>query len=52
MGFHCCSAGDGADDRFKCFQDIAPDPHYNMTSDNEEISLNKICDTLKILKKK
>lgn len=50
-GSRCCSA-DGANDPYDCFQNISPDPHYNMTSTTEELSLNKICDTHKIIKKK
>ncbi|XP_019948980.1 extracellular matrix protein 1 isoform X1 [Paralichthys olivaceus] len=49
VDFHCCS-GEDANDRLNCFQNISPDPHYNMTS--EELSLNRICDTEKIIKKK
>ncbi|KAM9353408.1 extracellular matrix protein 1 [Symphorus nematophorus] len=52
VDFHCCSTGDGANDRFSCFQSISPDPHYNMTSATEESSLSKICDTHKIIKKR
>uniref|UniRef100_A0A3Q4AJU5 Extracellular matrix protein 1b n=1 Tax=Mola mola TaxID=94237 RepID=A0A3Q4AJU5_MOLML len=52
VDFHCCSAGDGENDQYKCFQDISPDPHYNMTSTNEELSLSKLCDTHKIIKNK
>lgn len=50
--FHCCSTGDGANDRYSCFQNTAPDPHYNMTSATEELSLNKICVAQKTIKKK
>ncbi|XP_042345879.1 extracellular matrix protein 1-like [Plectropomus leopardus] len=49
--FHCC-LGSTANDRHYCFQNISPDPHYNLTSVPEELSLNKICDTHKIIKKK
>ncbi|XP_044065286.1 extracellular matrix protein 1-like isoform X2 [Siniperca chuatsi] len=38
--------------RYNCFQNISPDPHYNMTLAIEELSLHKICDTHKIIKKK
>ncbi|XP_039974488.1 extracellular matrix protein 1-like isoform X2 [Xiphias gladius] len=51
VDFYCCS-GDVANDRYNCFQKISPDPHYNMTSATEELSLNNICDTHKIIKKK
>ncbi|XP_029307235.1 extracellular matrix protein 1 [Cottoperca gobio] len=51
VDFHCC-LGDASDDRYNCFQYISPDPHYNMTSDTEELSLHRICDTHKIIKKK
>ncbi|XP_053289524.1 extracellular matrix protein 1 [Pleuronectes platessa] len=47
--FHCCVV-EGANDKLNCFHNISPDPHYNMTS--EELSLDKICDTHKIIKKK
>ncbi|XP_062279085.1 extracellular matrix protein 1-like [Scomber scombrus] len=47
-----CCLDNGENDRFDCFQNISPDPHYNMTSVTEELSLNKICDTHKIIKKK
>ncbi|XP_076594270.1 extracellular matrix protein 1 [Chaetodon auriga] len=52
VDFHCCSAGDMKNDRYNCFQSISPSPHYNMTSDTEELSIHKICDTHKIIKKK
>ncbi|XP_073341238.1 extracellular matrix protein 1 [Pagrus major] len=52
VDFHCCSAAEGENDRYDCFQSTSPDPHYNMTSPTEELSLNKICDTHKIIKKK
>ncbi|XP_068611028.1 extracellular matrix protein 1-like isoform X2 [Brachionichthys hirsutus] len=48
VDFQCCSEND----RFNCFQNISPDPHYNMTSAPEELSLSKICDTHKIIKQK
>ncbi|XP_022621925.1 extracellular matrix protein 1-like [Seriola dumerili] len=51
VDFHCCSSV-GENDRYDCFQNISPDPHYNMTSATEELSLNKICDTHKIIKKR
>lgn len=47
---HCCSKD--LDDRFKCFQDASPDPHYNVTSANEELTLMKICEVHKLIKKK
>ncbi|XP_040901179.1 extracellular matrix protein 1-like [Toxotes jaculatrix] len=52
VDFHCCS-GDGANERYNCFQNISSDPHYTayVTSATEELSLNKICDTHKIIKK-
>ncbi|XP_049902211.1 extracellular matrix protein 1-like [Epinephelus moara] len=49
--FHCCS-GSTANDQHSCFQNISPDPHYNMTSATEELSFSRICDTHKIIKKK
>ncbi|XP_026228699.1 extracellular matrix protein 1 isoform X2 [Anabas testudineus] len=49
LNFNCCLA-DGTNERYSCFQQIAPDPHY-MTIAREEVSLNKICDTHKIIKK-
>ncbi|XP_041798606.1 extracellular matrix protein 1-like [Chelmon rostratus] len=52
VDFHCCSAGEGENDRYNCFQSISPNPHYNMTSAAEELSVYKICDTHKIIKKK
>ncbi|GLD63661.1 extracellular matrix protein 1-like protein [Lates japonicus] len=51
VDFHCC-VGDGENDRYNCFQNISPDPHYNLTSATEEFSLNKICDTHKMIKKR
>ncbi|XP_070692212.1 extracellular matrix protein 1 [Pempheris klunzingeri] len=51
VDFHCCSV-DRANDRYSCFQDSSPDPHYNTTSTTEDVSLNKICETHKIIKKK
>ncbi|XP_068179440.1 extracellular matrix protein 1-like isoform X2 [Antennarius striatus] len=48
--FRCCAGV--ADDRFNCFQHISPDPHYNMTYATEELSLSKICDTHKLIKRK
>uniref|UniRef100_A0A672Z6E0 Extracellular matrix protein 1b n=1 Tax=Sphaeramia orbicularis TaxID=375764 RepID=A0A672Z6E0_9TELE len=50
VDFHCC-AGEG-NDRFDCFQNVSPDPHYNKTSANEELSLSNVCDTHKIIMKK
>lgn len=52
VDFQCCSPGDGAVDRYTCFQNIAPSPHYNTTASNEEPSLEKVCDLHKIIKKK
>ncbi|XP_075868546.1 extracellular matrix protein 1-like [Nelusetta ayraudi] len=52
VDFQCCSPGDGAVDRYTCFQNIAPSPHYNTTSPNEELSLEKVCDLHKVMKKK
>ena len=52
VDFHCCSAAEGENDRYDCFQSTSPDPHYNMTTPTEELSLSKICDTHKIIKKK
>lgn len=49
---HCCSQDLAADDRFKCFQDASPDPHYNVTPANEDLTLKKICDVHKLFKKK
>ncbi|XP_029360283.1 extracellular matrix protein 1 [Echeneis naucrates] len=49
--FHCCLSNEESES-FNCFQNISPDPHYNMTSTTQELSLNKICDTHKIIKKK
>ncbi|XP_071326001.1 extracellular matrix protein 1 [Trachinotus anak] len=49
--FLCCSS-EGENERYSCFQNMSPDPHYNMTSATEELSLNNICDTHKIIKKK
>ncbi|XP_047189385.1 extracellular matrix protein 1 [Scophthalmus maximus] len=51
VDFPCCS-GDGANDRHNCFQNMSADPHYNMTSATEQLSLGNICDTHKIIKKK
>ncbi|XP_038567371.1 extracellular matrix protein 1-like isoform X1 [Micropterus salmoides] len=49
--FHCCKGG-GGNERYNCFQNASPDPHYNMTSANEELSLPKICNTHKMIKNK
>ncbi|XP_068592027.1 extracellular matrix protein 1 [Cebidichthys violaceus] len=51
VDFLCC-LGEVSIDRYNCFQDASPDPHYNMTSATEELSLHNICDTHKIVKKK
>ncbi|XP_034409810.1 extracellular matrix protein 1-like [Cyclopterus lumpus] len=51
VDFHCC-LGDVSNDRYNCFQDASPDPHYNMTSATKELSLHNICGTHKIVKKK
>ncbi|XP_074540484.1 extracellular matrix protein 1 isoform X2 [Halichoeres trimaculatus] len=51
VDFHCCSASE-ANDRYSCFQNISPDPHFNKTSAAEELSLHSICNTHKIIKKK
>ncbi|KAM6936387.1 extracellular matrix protein 1 [Lycodopsis pacificus] len=51
VDFLCC-LGDLSIDRYNCFQDASPDPHYNMTAATEELSLHNICDTHKIVKKK
>ncbi|XP_041649806.1 extracellular matrix protein 1-like [Cheilinus undulatus] len=52
VDFDCCSAGAEANDRYSCFQSLSPDPHFNVTSATEELSLHNICDTHKIIKKK
>uniref|UniRef100_A0A3Q3ENI8 Extracellular matrix protein 1b n=1 Tax=Labrus bergylta TaxID=56723 RepID=A0A3Q3ENI8_9LABR len=52
VDFHCCSTGGEANDRYSCFQNASPDPHFNMTSATEEVTLQNICDTHKIIKKK
>ncbi|XP_059195732.1 extracellular matrix protein 1-like [Centropristis striata] len=46
VDFHCCVG-----EQYSCFQNISPDPHYNMSA-AEELSLNNICDTHKITKGK
>lgn len=51
-GVQCCSQDVAEVDQFKCFQDAAPDPHYNVTSANDELTLKKICDVHKLMKKK
>ncbi|XP_034553427.1 extracellular matrix protein 1-like isoform X2 [Notolabrus celidotus] len=48
---NCCTAGE-ANDRYNCFQSISPDPYFNKTSASEVLSLHRICDTHKIIKKK
>ncbi|XP_037641053.1 extracellular matrix protein 1-like isoform X1 [Sebastes umbrosus] len=47
---HCCPGG--AKEQVDCFQTISPDPHYNRTSDKEELALHNLCDTHKMIKKK
>ncbi|XP_068998901.1 extracellular matrix protein 1 [Embiotoca jacksoni] len=51
VDFNCC-LGDRENDRYNCFMLISPDPHYNNTAPSDEFSLNKICDTHKIIKKR
>ncbi|CAG11891.1 unnamed protein product [Tetraodon nigroviridis] len=51
-GVQCCLQDLAAVDRFKCFQDAAPDPHYNVTSANEGPTLKKVCEVHKLIKKK
>lgn len=46
--FGCCSSQSPAD-RYSCFHSMSKDPHYNKTSAPEELSLNSICDTHKII---
>ncbi|KAM7420804.1 hypothetical protein PAMA_015158 [Pampus argenteus] len=47
----CCS-GDGANDRYSCFQSISADPHYNMTSAIKKLTLPKVCDMDQSIKNK
>lgn len=47
-----CCLGNGANDQYNCFQNMSPDPYYNMTLATEELSLNKVCETHKIIKKR
>lgn len=50
VDFSCCSAGLEANDRYSCFQNISPDPHYNKTSaTSEEHSLDMMCDTSQVI---
>uniref|UniRef100_A0A3B4ZQR7 Extracellular matrix protein 1 n=1 Tax=Stegastes partitus TaxID=144197 RepID=A0A3B4ZQR7_9TELE len=49
--FSCCSSQSPAD-RYSCFHSMSPDPHYNKTSAPEELSLNNICDTHKVIDKR
>ncbi|XP_054477114.1 extracellular matrix protein 1-like [Anoplopoma fimbria] len=51
VDFPCCLVGE-SNDRYSCFRNVSDDPHYDMTSATEELSLHKICDTHKIIKKK
>lgn len=41
-------------EQYTCFQQMSPDPDYNMTAiaAAEVLSLSKICDTHKIIKKR
>uniref|UniRef100_A0A3P9D7K9 Extracellular matrix protein 1b n=1 Tax=Maylandia zebra TaxID=106582 RepID=A0A3P9D7K9_9CICH len=49
VNYPCCL---NQSDKYSCFQQMSPDPYYNVTSAHEEVSLNKICDTHKTIKKK
>ncbi|XP_070767919.1 extracellular matrix protein 1-like [Enoplosus armatus] len=51
VDFYCC-AGSAGNERDDCFQYVSPDPHYNMTSANKELTMHALCDTHKIIKKK
>ncbi|XP_028280407.1 extracellular matrix protein 1-like isoform X2 [Parambassis ranga] len=51
VDFKCC-VGNEENERHNCFQSVSPDPFYNMTSATEELSLNQICDTHKIIMKR
>lgn len=46
---HCCSLA--PQDRFECFQDMSPDPDYQMFSAKEELALTKLCEDPKLIKK-
>uniref|UniRef100_A0A3P8RWK8 Extracellular matrix protein 1b n=1 Tax=Amphiprion percula TaxID=161767 RepID=A0A3P8RWK8_AMPPE len=48
LSFSCCSSQSSAD-RYSCFHSMSIDPHYNKTSAPEDLSLNSICDTHKII---
>ncbi|KAK2844581.1 hypothetical protein Q5P01_011240 [Channa striata] len=48
--FHCC-LGDRRNDRYNCFKQSSPDPYYNMTSTDKGLTVAKICDAHKIIKK-
>lgn len=49
VNYPCCSE---QSDQYSCFQQMSPDPYYNVTSAPEVLSLSKICDTHKIIKKR
>ncbi|XP_058504039.1 extracellular matrix protein 1-like [Solea solea] len=49
LDFQCCLNGDEYN-QHTCFQNISPDPYYNKTI--EDVTLDKICATHKIIKKK
>lgn len=49
LDVHCCSLA--SHQRFECFQDGSPDPHYEMFSAKEEQSMSKLCEVHKLLKR-
>ncbi|XP_077382668.1 extracellular matrix protein 1 [Festucalex cinctus] len=49
VDYECC-LGDAANDRIDCFQSMSPDPDYNATLSQDELS-PKICQSRKIIKK-
>ncbi|XP_019747733.1 extracellular matrix protein 1 [Hippocampus comes] len=49
VDYECC-LGSTAGDKLDCFQSTSPDPHYNMTLSQDELS-PKICQSRKVIKK-
>ncbi|KAM9310765.1 extracellular matrix protein 1 isoform 2-T2 [Pholidichthys leucotaenia] len=45
--FPCCT-----NSHISCFKSMSPDPHYNLTSATESISLSNVCDTHKMISKR
>lgn len=52
VDYHCCSAGGQTDDNYRCFQNASADQYFIVTAASKELSLQNICGTHKIIKKK